>query len=67
MKLQSLDVSNNTVLTELYCEEGIIMQFEYTDGCNKDFIGLCYELDNFLNALVGGEENRKGWYYEIRT
>ena len=34
------------------------MRFEYTDGCNKDFIELCHELDEFLNELVGGEENR---------
>lgn len=34
------------------------MRFEYTDGCNKDFILLCHELDKFLNELVGGEENR---------
>ena len=34
------------------------MRFEYTDGCNKDFIELCRGLDNFLNELVGGEENR---------
>lgn len=34
------------------------MRFEYTDGCNKDFIELCHELDVFLNELVGGEEKR---------
>lgn len=34
------------------------MRFEYTDGCNKDFIELCHCLDDFLNELVGGEENR---------
>ena len=34
------------------------MRFEYTDGCNKDFIELCHGLDAFLNELVGGEENR---------
>ena len=34
------------------------MRFEYTDGCNKDFIELCHKLDDFLNDLVGGEENR---------
>lgn len=37
---------------------GKIMRFEYTDGYNKDFIALCHELDQFLNELVGGEENR---------
>lgn len=34
------------------------MRFEYTDGSNPDFIELCRGLDNFLNELVGGEENR---------
>lgn len=34
------------------------MRFEYTDGCNQNFIELCYGLDDFLNELVGGEENR---------
>ena len=34
------------------------MRYEYTDGCNKDFIELCRGLDGFLNELVGGEENR---------
>ena len=34
------------------------MKFEYTDGHNKDFIELCRGLDEFLNELVGGEENR---------
>lgn len=34
------------------------MRFEYTDGHNKDFIFLCHALDDFLNKLVGGEENR---------
>lgn len=34
------------------------MRFVYTDGGNYDFIELCHELDNFLNELVGGEENR---------
>lgn len=34
------------------------MRFEYADGCNKDFIALCHGLDDFLNELVGGEENR---------
>ena len=35
-----------------------IVRFEYTDGSNKDFIELCHKLDDFLNELVGGEENR---------
>lgn len=34
------------------------MRFAYTDGDNADFIELCHSLDNFLNELVGGEENR---------
>ncbi len=34
------------------------MRFIYTDGSNLDFIELCHDLDNFLNELVGGEENR---------
>lgn len=34
------------------------MRIEYTDGCNQDFIKLCHELDDFLNEIVGGEENR---------
>lgn len=34
------------------------MRFVYTNGGNSDFIELCHGLDNFLNELVGGEENR---------
>ena len=34
------------------------MRYIYTDGGNSDFIELCHRLDNFLNELVGGEENR---------
>ena len=34
------------------------MQFIYTNGENPDFIELCSGLDDFLNELVGGEENR---------
>ena len=34
------------------------MKFVYTNGGNPDFIELCHSLDNFLNELVGGEENR---------
>lgn len=37
------------------------MRFEYTDGCNEDFIELCHGLDAFLNELVGGEENRAAY------
>ena len=34
------------------------MRFQYTDGSNEDFIELCLQLDDYLNELVGGEENR---------
>lgn len=34
------------------------MRYEYTNGSNEDFITLCHGLDDFLNELVGGEENR---------
>lgn len=34
------------------------MRIEYTDGCDQNFIELCHELDDFLNEIVGGEENR---------
>lgn len=34
------------------------MRFVYTNGGNSDFIELCHSLDNYLNELVGGEENR---------
>lgn len=34
------------------------MRYEYTNGCNQDFITLCHALDDFLNDLVGGEKNR---------
>lgn len=34
------------------------MNFEYTNGGNKDFVALCHELDAYLNHMVGGEENR---------
>jgi len=34
------------------------MNFVYTDAHNDDFVLLCHELDDFLNRLVGGEENR---------
>jgi len=30
----------------------------YTDGRDQDFIKLCRLLDDYLNDLVGGEENR---------
>jgi GNAT superfamily N-acetyltransferase len=34
------------------------MEFIYTDVNNRDFIELCHLLDDYLNDLVGGEENR---------
>lgn len=34
------------------------MRFQYTDGRNPDFIALCHQLDDFLNQMAGGEENR---------
>lgn len=34
------------------------MKFIYTDGFNQDFIKLCRLLDDYLNKIVGGEENR---------
>lgn len=34
------------------------MRYIYTDGRNSDFIELCHSLDDFLNELVGGEQNR---------
>ena len=34
------------------------MRFVYTVGSSLDFMELCHELDDFLNELVGGEENR---------
>lgn len=36
----------------------ILLIYKYTNGCDKDFILLCAELDNYLNQLVGGEKNR---------
>ena len=35
------------------------MNFVFTDGCNQDFVALCQLLDDNLNELAGGEENRK--------
>ncbi len=37
------------------------MRYEYTNGDNSDFIALCHCLDEFLNELVGGEENRTAY------
>lgn len=35
------------------------MEYEYTNGKNKNFILLCRMLDDFLNEAVGGEKQRK--------
>lgn len=32
--------------------------YPYAGGRQRDFIALCHALDAYLNALVGGEENR---------
>lgn len=34
------------------------MRFIHTDGRDPAFIGLCLELDAYLNKLAGGEQNR---------
>lgn len=34
------------------------MRFVFTDGNNADFVALCHGLDDFLNEIAGGEENR---------
>lgn len=34
------------------------MRFLETDGTHSDFVGLCRELDDFLNDIVGGEKQR---------
>lgn len=33
------------------------IKYIFTDGGNTDFVLLCRNLDQFLNQLVGGEEN----------
>lgn len=35
-----------------------MLEFQYTDGSNRDFNVLCHELDEFLNELAGGEVHR---------
>jgi GNAT superfamily N-acetyltransferase len=35
-----------------------MISIKKTDGRDKDFILLCRQLDDYLNALVGGEANR---------
>ena len=37
---------------------GNATRFVYTDGDNTDFAALCHDLDDFLNEIAGGEENR---------
>lgn len=37
---------------------GQAMRFVFTDGNNADFVALCHGLDDFLNEIAGGEENR---------
>ena len=37
------------------------MRYRYTEGSDPDFILLCGELDDFLNRLAGGVENRAGY------
>lgn len=34
------------------------MEFIFTDGRNLDFIKLCRLLDDYLNKIAGGENNR---------
>lgn len=34
------------------------MNFIYSDSKNKDFIQLCCLLDNYLDEIAGGKENR---------
>lgn len=35
------------------------MKIVYTNGCDKDFIDLCQLLDDNLNEIVGGEQQRQ--------
>lgn len=37
------------------------MKCVYTDGRNHDFVELCRQLDNNLDELVGGFEQRKNY------
>ena len=34
------------------------MEILFTDGNDERFVGLCYELDEYLNDIVGGEKQR---------
>ncbi len=53
--LKSSVISNEKTFVE---KETHPNEFQYTDGSNPDFIALCHQLDDFLNQLVGGEQNR---------
>ncbi len=35
------------------------MDIVFTDGTDPRFVEICNELDDYLNLLAGGEENRK--------
>lgn len=35
------------------------MELIFTDGNDKRFTGLCHELDEYLNRVVGGEKQRE--------
>lgn len=37
------------------------LRFEYTNGSSENFIALCHSLDDFLNEIAGGEENRAAY------
>jgi len=37
----------------------IPLQIKYTDGGDLEFISLCSQLDEYLNAIAGGEEHRQ--------
>jgi Predicted acetyltransferase len=34
------------------------MEYRFTDGANRDFVLLCQELDEYLDALVGSKFDR---------
>lgn len=37
------------------------IRYENVDGHNKDFVSLCHNLDDYLNDIVGGEQNRAAY------
>ncbi len=39
------------------------MEIRHTDGSDRDFVFLCRELDEFLNDVAGGEENRAEYIF----